>query len=90
MDIKIEYSGVYPCLCMGRLKVTIDDKVWDFGQYCLSSGGTIKRDENWYMWAESGPWEVSEWPDNFPEDLKEPVLQAINEEIPWGCCGGCI
>lgn len=90
MDIKIEYDGRYPCLCMGHLIVIIDGVAWDFGKYALSSGGDICKDENGDMWAEKGEWEVSKWPDDFPDNLKEVVFKAINSEIPHGCCGGCI
>lgn len=39
--IKIEYDGKYPSLCMGHLIVWIDDVKWDFGKFCLSSGGRV-------------------------------------------------
>ena len=90
MNIKIEYDGKYPCLCMGYLIVWIDDVKWDFGSYSLSSGGNIHRDTDWNMWTSEGEWFVDEWPQGFPEELKELVLLKINEEIPHGCCGGCI
>lgn len=89
-EIRIEYDGAYPCLCMGHLKVWIGDKLWDFGEYCLSSGGCIKRDDDWDMWAEQGKWDIVQWPNGFPEELQSEVLDAVNLEIPWGCCGGCI
>lgn len=91
-NIKIEYDGDYPCLCMGHLKVWIDDKLWDFGTYALASGGHIEMDDDWDMWAESGEWSIcgDSWPEGFPEDMKEAVINKINEEISWGCCGGCI
>lgn len=90
MNIKIEYDGKYPCLCMGHLIVWIDDVKWDFGSYSLSSGGSIHRDTDWNMWASEGEWFVDEWPQGFPDELKELVLREINKEIPHGCCGGCI
>lgn len=90
MNIKIEYDGKYPCLCMGHLIVWIDDVKWDFGRYCLSSGGSIHRNEHWDMWATEGEWSIDEFPKGFPDELKELVLLKINEEIPHGCCGGCI
>lgn len=90
MEIKIEYDGKYPCLCMGHLIVWIDDVKWDFGRYSLSSGGHIHRNENWDMWATEGEWSIDEFPKDFPNELKELVLLKINEEIPHGCCGGCI
>lgn len=90
MKIKIEYDGAFPNLCSGHLKVWIDDKLWDFGKYCLLSGGNIQRDDDWNMWAVSGEWSITDWPKGFPEELKDKVLEEINSEIPWGCCGGCI
>jgi hypothetical protein len=90
MNIRIEYDGKYPCLCMGHLIVWIDDVKWDFGRYSLSSGGHIHRNENWDMWTTEGDWFIDEFPQGFPEELKKLVLLKINEEIPHGCCGGCI
>ena len=92
MDIKIEYDGRYPNLCRGHLKVWIDGTLWDFGKYVLISGGSIHRDEDWRMWATDGPWDIEDWPDGFPDDetLKMNVLDEINSEIRFGCCGGCI
>jgi len=90
MDIKIEYNGKYPNLCSGNLTVTIDGKEWIFPDYCLLSGGSVWFDENWSDHVSSGPWEIDEWPEGFPEELKEDVLCSINNEIAWGCCGGCI
>ena len=90
--IKIKYDGAYPNLCSGHLEVWINDIYYDFGKYCLISGGCIMRDEDWDMWAEEGPWKIDKdsYPKDFPEEYKERLLEVINEELPWGCCGGCI
>lgn len=90
MNIKIDYDGKYPTLCCGNLVVTIDSEEWVFSNYCLISGGTAYLDEDWSDHVEQGEWTISEWPDGFPEDLKSLVLEKVNEEIPFGCCGGCI
>lgn len=90
MNIKIDYDGEYPCLCSGHLVVTIDDKVWDFGSHSLCSGGLVSFDENWSENVTEGPWSISEWPKGFPNELQKIVLDEVNSEIPWGCCGGCI
>ncbi|MEA1998186.1 MAG: hypothetical protein U9N61_02520 [Euryarchaeota archaeon] len=90
MDIKIKYDGAYPNLCSGNLSVIIDGKEWMFPQYCLISGGYVSFDENWTDTVGKGPWSVFNWPKDFPDNLKEPVLDAINENIPHGCCGGCV
>ena len=90
-NVDVQYDGGYPNLCRGRLVITIDDKVWDFGQYNLHSGGCVWFSDNYRdEHIDSGPWSVDEWPDEFPEADKDLVLDAINSKIIWGCCGGCI
>ena len=89
MDIKIEYDGSYPNLCRGNLVVIIDGSRWDFPDCCLYSNGGINPN---YEGTYKGPWEINgdDWPEDFPEELKGLVTKAINEQIPLGCCGGCI
>ena len=89
-DIKIEYDGAYPCLCHGHLVVTIDEVEWDFGNFSLMSGGQVWHDDDLGESVDHGEWDVLEWPEGFPEELKDEVLDAINREIPHGCCGGCL
>lgn len=92
MDIKIDYNGKYPTLCSGNLKVTVDGKLWQFPPFCLYSGGGVwfdfgnERNEH----VKYGEWTICDWPENFPEKLKDVVMKKINAEIPYGCCGGCI
>lgn len=75
---------------MGHLTVVIDGKEWDFGDYALISGGSVVRTGEDDFEVSEGPWSIEEWPKGFPEDLKETVLEKVNEEIRPGCCGGCI
>ena len=89
--IEIAYDGSYPNLCRGELIVTInDEKEWIFPDYCLSSGGDVSFDDDWNEDVTEGEWSIEEWPKNFPEDKKEAVLEAVNETVPFGCCGGCV
>jgi hypothetical protein len=46
----------------------------------------------WSVHVDYGPWSVWEWawPAGFPEKHKQAVIDAINLEIPQGCCGGCV
>ena len=91
MEVIVEYSGAWPCLCMGELKVTINGVVYDFPFNCLTSGGsTYFRDGYSQAHVDKGPWEINKWPDNFPKEYKAATLEAVNENIPWGCCGGCL
>lgn len=90
MDIKVKYNGSYPNLCSGKLIVIIDGVSWEFPPYCLRSGGGVSFDENWNENVWQGEWSISDWPEEFLEELKEVVLDAVNEQIKHGCCGGCI
>lgn len=89
--MNIDYNGRYPNLCSGQLIVTIDGVEWRFPEYCLRSGGSCYftnnyRDEH----VKKGDWSVTDWPEGFPEDQKEAVINEINAVLPKGCCGGCI
>ena len=90
MTIEIRYDGRFPNLCSGHLCVTVDEVEWDFGTHVLTSGGGVWFDEYWEDHVDEGAWEVSQWPEGFPDNRKEAVEEAINEQIPWGCCGGCV
>lgn len=79
--------GKYPNLCRGYLVVKVDGKVFEFNRHALTSGGSIIAD---YSGIPTGPWIVWPWPESMPEDRKQEVLDAINDYVPWGCCGGCI
>lgn len=91
MEIKlISYDGSYPNLCSGQLKVSVDGKEWVFPSYCMSSGGSVWFDKDWSEHVEDGPWSIHDWPDGYPEEAKEKTIDMINEEVSWGCCGGCV
>lgn len=91
-QIKINYDGKWPNLCSGHLEVWIGNKYYDFGDYCMISGGCVMRDEDWNMWTEEGLWVINEdsIPNDFPKDRLQNLLDEINNTIPHGCCGGCI
>ncbi len=89
-DIQISYDGSYPNLCSGALVVSLKEQKWVFSSNCLSSGGSVSFDSDWSEEITQGEWAISKWPEEFPEDMKDLVLQKINETIPFGCCGGCV
>ena len=91
-NVKIEflgYDGAYPCLCYGTLKIRVNGKL-----YCLEnaliSGGRVTHDDNWDFDVETGDWEVDLT--QFPklEKYKEQITELVNNNVPKGCCGGCI
>lgn len=90
MGIKINYNGAYPNLCRGELIVTIGGKDWKFPDYCLESGGSVSFDEDWQEHVSEGAWNITGWPEDFPEDMKQKVVDAVNSQVEYGCCGGCV
>lgn len=90
MDITVEYDGKYPNLCSGVLTVVLDNETWIFPDDCLSSGGDVWFTESWDEVVNHGPWSITSWPKDFPEEHKEAVLDAVNANIEHGCCGGCV
>ena len=59
------------------------------------SGGTIKSNgSGWKMWAEKGKWELSAYSnEDYPKeilDILDDLIKVFNENVPYGCCGGCI
>ena len=90
-DMTIEYNGEYPNLCSGELIVKIGLKTWNMGSI-LSSGGSVSFSDDWDECVTSGPWEIemNSLPSDFPKDLYDKLKELVNEEIRWGCCGGCV
>ena len=92
----IKYTGSWPCLCMGELTVEIEGKRVSFGKYgknvFWTSGGNCGfygdyEDE----YVEQGPWLLM--PEEVPKkwkDYAEEIIQVMNENVPQGCCGGCL
>ena len=90
MDIKVQYDGGFPNLCSGKLVLIIDGNEWVFPDYCLSSGGGVSFNDDWEENVTLGEWSISDWPKDFPEDLKGAAEDAVNSNVDYGCCGGCV
>lgn len=86
MTVKfISYSGKWPNLCHGLLKLEVDGVVFTING--LTSGGST----DWRSGkVEKGEWTVYDWPDDFPNEAKYEAEEVINTHVPHGCCGGCI
>jgi len=94
----VSYDGQYPNLCTGVLTVKIDGENVKFGygdgcDYNIfwSSGGSVRHDKDWNWDIQKGEWEidVNELPEKF-WDVADELDKVINENIQYGCCGGCI
>lgn len=82
------YDGEYPNLCSGQLVLKINGQVQVFPRYCLCSGGGVWFDNDLSAHVETGSWSI-----DLPEDLdplRKEIEECINENIPHGCCGGCV
>ena len=87
----VSYTGKYPNLCSGVLTLKINGKTYTFGyeqkyDKFWESGGGLDRDYDPIL----GEWIVD--CDYLPKELVKYaglIDEVINENIPFGCCGGC-
>lgn len=87
----ISYNGKFPNLCRGELVFAIDGKEYSLNPHSLISGGSVTFDENWEENIFYGTWKIDE--DELPEEIRKykiEILEMINSNIKWGCCGGCV
>lgn len=85
----VSYDGAYPNLCTGQLVLKINGQVREFSRHCLQSGGTVWFDNDWNAHIENGRWSIDLPPEDL-EPLRKEIEECINENIPHGCCGGCV
>lgn len=82
----IDYNGRYPCLCHGVLTVEIEGKKVEFDD--ITSGGSCSFDIEGYEDVRQGRWIVGV-PNKYKE-YSEEINDCMNDNVPWGCCGGCL
>lgn len=60
------------------------------------SGGSCGFDDEWNELVSSDcPWVMDTWvkKDKYPKEIKdklEDILEVMNQNVPGGCCGGCL
>lgn len=87
----VSYSGEWPTLCSGTLKFRLDGKLYTMGgAFFLQSGGRASFDDNWEPHVTKGPWSLPKTISEKLEPYRKEIETMINENVPWGCCGGCI
>lgn len=82
----VSYGGEYPCLCFGILKIEVDGKLWELEDALVSNGVCGVADDGAY--CTTAPWSV-----DLLEQLKpyeKEITALVNENVAWGCCGGCL
>lgn len=101
----VSYTGKYPNLCSGILTLKIDGIEYTFGNrykcknaketeylptfWC--SGGYVGFDDDWNESVDSGEWriDIEYIPEQFRKYASE-IDYVFNENVKWGCCGGCV
>ena len=92
----VSYDGAYPNLCSGVFTVRLDGRETSFGaEYprFWTSGGGVSFDDEWNECVSRGPWELSFDERDYPPEIAAAMpglIDAFNENVPWGCCGGCV
>lgn len=87
----ISYDGKWPNLCRGTLKIKVNGIFYSL-KYAMCSGGSVWFDKDWCDHVESGPWTIDIDEKEYPELIPyvEEITKVVNENVPQGCCGGCI
>ena len=95
----VEYTGDYPNLCTGKLTLNIDGEDVTFGypwtsnppptyrSFWRSGGGLLDDYEGTY----DGEWiiDTDELPKKYRQYASE-IDRVFNDNVEYGCCGGCI
>lgn len=85
-----EYTfGVDTSLPMKKMLEFIDSE--DYLPKFWTSGGGVYFDNDYNEDVRSAPWELmeNELPDKFKKYGQE-LIDVFNQNVPHGCCGGCV
>ena len=87
----ISYSGSFPNLCCGVLIIEIDKTRYELAGVMVSGGSVYFSDDYRNEHIEEGDWFIPEsrLPDNLKSLVTE-ITEVVNENVPKGCCGGCL
>lgn len=95
----VDYNGSFPTLCSGTLTLRIDRIVYTFGRKnddypnrFWRSGGTCGfRGKYDTEYTEQDEWiiDYNQIPDQFKK-YAEQIDRVFNENVEYGCCGGCL
>ena len=94
----VSYTGEWPALCCGELILKINGKTVTFGSgdsdypsFWVSGGACRLYSDYDDEYVEHGPWQILEH--RLPKRLRshsQEIINIFNENVPEGCCGGCI
>jgi hypothetical protein len=72
------------------LKIEVDGASYEL-QYVIDSGGSARFDSEWNGYVDHGQWTIDK--DNLPNEIKQyanEIEQVVNDNVTYGCCGGCL
>lgn len=100
----VSYTGKWPNLCRGILTLRIEGETYKFGHGSKSFNFATGKftDGNYDSFWDSGgrarfsgtteyPWQI--YQRKLPEHLKQyaaEIDKVFNENVRFGCCGGCL
>lgn len=98
----VSYTGEYPNLCSGILTLKIDGKILKFGhsykspeplfpQFWVSGGSCGFLNGYRDSYVNEGRWIID--PMHLPvqyQKYADEITEVINDNVPYGCCGGCL
>lgn len=101
MDIKfISYTGEYPNLCTGVLTLEINGEQIEFKgsdpkskypSFWFTGGRCYFTNNYAEEHVEEGEWEINdEWLTDELKPYAADIIRIFNENVPHGCCGGCL
>jgi hypothetical protein len=94
----VSYDGKYPCLCSGKLTLKIDGRTTTFGawdcdypKFWVTGGNCGFNSDYSESYVNEAPWELSDYglEKRFTPYYKQ-MLKLFNDNVPHGCCGGCL
>ena len=88
-NIRVEYDGSYPTMCMGVLKIYVSDKKVYEKQFVCHSSGSVWFDKDWCEHVESG---TLTWDSEEAKEFSQEIVSAVNDKLSnySVCCGGCV
>lgn len=102
----ISYDGSWPNQCSGILTLEVDGKTYVFGpDYKKPKDCEVLHDIFWHSTGScgfmggdynepritKGPWGINIR--KLPKEIQKYAIEIsrkINENVDWGCCGGCL
>ena len=87
----VKYTGKWPTLCSGELYFKVNGKEYKIKG--LVPGGEVgfKGGYGGESYIKKGPWRLHNH--DFPKELKpykRLITNMVNENVKYGCCGGCL